>query len=129
MHETGHILGLPDYYDYDGSIGPKGGLGGWDMMDYNWGDHNAFSKYLLGWIDPVVISSGTHQIILPPSGTTSSDNTVLIMPNAVPDSFGEFFLVQYREPGTGNDPLKTGLNKAVWIWHVDSTLSGGGLSL
>ena len=126
IHETGHLLGLPDYYDYDDSIGPRGGVGGWDMMDSNWGDHNAFSKYLLGWIDPVVINAGTHQIILPPSGTSSSGNAVLIMPGAVSDSFGEFFIIQYREPGTGNDPVKAGLNKAVWIWHVDSTLTSGG---
>jgi M6 family metalloprotease-like protein len=59
-------LGLPDYYDYDDTTGPKGGVGGWDMMDYNGGDHNAFSKYLLGWIDPLVIRSGTQKIILPP---------------------------------------------------------------
>ncbi len=126
IHETGHLLGLPDYYDYDDASGPKGGVGGWDMMDYNWGDHNAFSKYLLGWIDPVVISSGTQEIILPPSGTTSSENAVLVMPGAVPDSFGEFFLVQYRERGSGNDPLSGGPNRAVWIWHVDSTLTAGG---
>jgi len=126
IHETGHLLGLPDYYDYDVSTGPKGGVGGWDMMDANWGDHNAFSKYLLGWIDPLVVNSGTREILLPPSGTTPSGNAVLIMPGAVPDSFGEFFLVQYREPGTGNDPLTTGLKKAVWIWHVDSTLTAGG---
>ncbi len=117
---------MPDYYDYDASTGPKGGVGGWDMMDANWGDHNAFSKYLLGWIDPIVISSGTREIILPPASTTSSDNAVLIMPGAVPDSFGEFFLVQYPEPGSGNDPLKAGLNKSLWIWHVDSTLTSGG---
>ncbi|NPV84276.1 MAG: M6 family metalloprotease domain-containing protein, partial [Candidatus Aminicenantes bacterium] len=35
IHETGHALGLPDYYDYDGSVGPKGGVGGVDMMDSN----------------------------------------------------------------------------------------------
>jgi len=126
IHETGHLLGLPDYYDYDSTNGPKGGVGGWDMMDYNWGDHNAFSKYLLGWIDPMVISEGTREIILPPSGTTPSGNAVLIMPGAVPDSFGEFFMVQYREPGNGNDPFKAGLNKSVWIWHVDSTLTSSG---
>ena len=126
IHETGHLLGLPDYYDYDPSTGPQGGLGGWDMMDYNWGDHNAFSKYLLGWIDPVVISSGTQEIPLPPSGTTASDNAVVIMPGAVPDSFGEFFLVQYRERGSGNDPGAGSPGNAVWIWHVDSTLNSGG---
>jgi PKD repeat protein len=128
IRETGHLLGLPDYYDYDASTGPKGGVGGWDMMDAHWGDHNAFSKYLLGWIDPFMINAGTQEVILPPTRTTPSDNTVLIMPGAVPDSFGEFFLVQYREPGSGNDPLKTGLSKAVWIWNVDSTLSDGGWS-
>ena len=36
IHETGHELGLPDYYDYDDSIGPKGGVGGWDMLA-EWG--------------------------------------------------------------------------------------------
>ena len=126
IHETGHLLGLPDYYDYDDTTGPKGGVGGWDMMDANWGDHNAFSKYLLGWIDPVIINAGTHQLVLPPSGTSKSGNAVLIMPGAVPDSFGEFFLVQYREPGTGNDPLSGGPVNAVWIWHVDSTLTQDG---
>ncbi len=130
IHETGHLLGLPDYYDYDASIGPKGGVGGWDMMDSNWGDHNAFSKYLLGWIDPIIISSGTQEIILPPSGTASSANAVLIMPDAVPDSFDEFFLVQYRELGNayenGNDYPRWGNQKSVWIWHVDATLTPDG---
>ena len=90
------------------------------------GDHNAFSKYLLGWIDPIIISSGTQQVILPPSETTPTGNAVLIMPDAQAESFGEFFLVQYREPGSGNDPLYPGLKKAVWIWHVDSTLTSDG---
>lgn len=54
IHETGHCLGLPDYYDCEGSIsiqGEGGGLGGYDMMDADVGDHNAFSKLMLGWIE------------------------------------------------------------------------------
>ena len=54
IHETGHALGLPDYYDYDDAIGPKGGCGGLDQMDSNWGDHNAFSKWVLGWLTPEI---------------------------------------------------------------------------
>lgn len=71
IHETGHLLGLPDYYDYDESTGPDGGVGGLDMMDSNWGDHNCFSKYILGWINPQVVSSGTKKIALNPSGTSN----------------------------------------------------------
>ena len=54
IHETGHLFGLNDYYDYDTTKGyNKGGLGGADMMDYNVGDHNPFSKLSVGWIDVV----------------------------------------------------------------------------
>jgi M6 family metalloprotease-like protein len=30
---TGHMLGLSDYYDYNSTPGPDGGVGGYDMMD------------------------------------------------------------------------------------------------
>ena len=57
IHETGHALGLPDYYDYEPGNGPDGGVGGLDMMDINWGDHNVFSKWLLDWLTPQVMSA------------------------------------------------------------------------
>lgn len=57
IHETGHLFGLEDYYDYDDSVGyNKGGLGGADMMDNTAGDHNPYSKMALGWIkDPILV--------------------------------------------------------------------------
>jgi len=57
IHETGHALGLPDYYDYDDKVGPRGGVGGLDMMDNNWGDHNPFSKWLLGWLELTFVAA------------------------------------------------------------------------
>ena len=73
IHETGHALGLPDYYDYDDTVGPRGGVGGLDMMDYNWGDHNCFSKWILDWIQPTVVSSiaDARTIALNPSATAA----------------------------------------------------------
>lgn len=60
IHETGHMLGLDDYYDYDGLTTPAGCL---DMMDYNILDHDAFSKYLLGWVTPTAVEqAGTYNL-------------------------------------------------------------------
>ena len=58
MHETGHMLGLNDYYSYqpvstgEGSYSP---LGYMDMMDRDFGDHDPYSKMLLGWIKPYLV--------------------------------------------------------------------------
>ena len=56
VHETGHALGLDDYYDYDYKRSPLKGV---DMMDHNVGDHNAYSKSLLGWTNPTVVTNPT----------------------------------------------------------------------
>ena len=54
IHESGHGLGLPDYYSYDyNGDSPMGGL---DMMDHNIGDHNAVSKSWYGWTEPYVVT-------------------------------------------------------------------------
>jgi len=121
IHETGHALGLPDYYDYDPSVGPKGGLGGLDMMDHNWGDHNCFSKFLLDWIHPSTYSTGSSTVTLNASGT--SQDAVVIMPGAVAgNEFGEFFMVQNRYR-VGNDYNASYPADGLLIWHVDSTLN------
>lgn len=120
IHETGHALGLPDYYDYNPDIGPDGGVGGLDMMDNNWGDHNCFSKFLLDWITPTVIESGTQTKIFNPSGT--SPDAAIIMPNANSNVFNQYFMVQYRKRSTGNDPASYPTD-GMLVWHVDATLN------
>lgn len=122
IHETGHALGLPDYYDYDSSVGPRGGVGGLDIMHGNWGDHSCFSKWVLGWLEPTVIASGSQSITLRDSGTTQ-DCVVLWPGLAVADHFSEMFVFQNRHR-TGND---TGWpSDGILAWHVDATLAAGG---
>ncbi len=118
IHETGHALGLPDYYDYDDSVGPKGGVGGLDMMDHNWGDHNCFSKYVLDWIEPTVIVEGENEITIAPS--EENPDAILVMPEYSANSpFGEFFMIQYRKRELNDSTYP---NDGLLIWHVDARL-------
>jgi len=122
IHETGHALGLPDYYDYDDTVGPDGGVGGLDMMDGNWGDHNAFSKMLLDWLTPQVRSSGSGTVTLAPSA--EHPDVIEVMPGAsVGAPFSEYFMVQNRSR-VGNDAdIPT---DGLLVWHVDARLDGTG---
>ena len=125
IHETGHALGLPDYYDYDGSQGPDGGVGGLDMMDSNWGDHNCFSKWLLGWLTPTVVGAqdGKHSLALRP--TAGYPDCAMIMPGASSSSpFTEYFMVQNRS-FYSNDTYYTP-EQAILVWHVDASLNSAG---
>lgn len=70
IHETGHLLGLDDYYDYDDSRGAvNGGTYGLDYMDFNYGDHGPMNKLLLGWVNPVIVN-GECDIEIKPYATT-----------------------------------------------------------
>lgn len=69
IHESGHGLGLPDYYNTDKQDGKTSGAV--DMMAFNIGDHNSHSKSLLGWVDPVVVTGPTRVTIN--SFTTTGD--------------------------------------------------------
>ena len=87
-HEYGHDLGLPDLYD---SVGPgtDTDVGWWDLMST--GSHSgrlfqvlpthmgAWSKYVLGWIEPEVLEYGSRranvtlgQASRPPRGTDTA---------------------------------------------------------
>lgn len=125
LHETGRLLGLPQLWDSQPNIGPPGGVGKLDMMDGNLGDHNCFSKYLLGWVTPTIISGSFPQnltLSLRPSAT--SEDCVLMVSNGDPADpnikYGELFMAQYRKPIPGtNDADLPG--SGLLIWHVDAT--------
>ena len=124
IHETGHLLGLDDYYDYSEYEGPSGGIGGGDMMDYNVGDHNAYSKMMLGWIDPLVVT-GTSTITLSSFGKTGE--SVFIFKDYNNTFFDEYFVIDYYTPDGLNDFGKgeNGLfdTNGIRIYHVNATLN------
>lgn len=48
IHETGHVLGLPDLYHYSDS---QLGVRAMDLMFNNTGDIDGFCKWMLDWVD------------------------------------------------------------------------------
>jgi M6 family metalloprotease-like protein len=123
IHETGHALGVPDYYDYDDAIGPRGGVGSLDIMDGT-GDHNCFSKFMLDWITPTVVSTGAQTVTLRASGLYP--DALLSMPGAVPGQiFNEYFMVQNRCRSGNDTNLFTGSDGLV-VWHLDARLNAWG---
>lgn len=147
IHETGHMMGLDDYYsyDYEYSVSNKNGnadtpVGANDMMDFNIGDHMAFSKYELGWITPTVV---TKELIstnntLNLQSLTESGKAYLIPIykdgstdyNGTP--FDEYLLVEYYTPtnlnqadskkGYGLSRQKMYTKPGVLVYHVNARI-------
>ncbi len=137
VHETGHLMGLEDYYvascykegdKEEKNYGPMGAL---DMMDYNIIDHNAFSKFSLGWTKPYVITDSTT-ITLNPSATTGQ---AILLPTSAGwngTAFDEYILMEYYTPDNLNyqDSFhgysyypKGFTQNGVRIYHVDARMA------
>ena len=99
IHETGHTYGLSDYYDYNRMTSPLGGV---DYMDQNLGDHCAYSKFALGWINPYVVKEEDlkdNDIELNLNAlTTSSEAIVLASPSYNNTAFDEYFMIELVAP-------------------------------
>jgi M6 family metalloprotease-like protein len=124
IHESGHSLGLPDFYDYDNTVGPGAGVGGFDPMDGNRWDHNCFSKWMLDWVEPVVVAGGLEALDLDDAETTG--DCLLIWPSvSTADIFSEFYIVENRQ-AVENDANLGFAPDGLVIWHVDATLTADG---
>lgn len=126
IHEMGHALGLPDYYHYADGDGPGGGLGGLDIMDDKWGNHNAFSRWLLDWIEPEVIGDGPPlpRTLVASGSTLGGNKAIAIFPGLSKGASAprnELFMIENRFQ-TGNDGGSASTpNSGLLIWHIDAS--------
>lgn len=100
IHETGHMLGLSDYYDYDGNSAPMGSV---DMMDLNIIDHNAYSKAALEWVKPYYVDGTKDVTTITINSFTETGDFILVNDSWNGHALDEYLTIELYTP--------TGLNK------------------
>jgi immune inhibitor A len=119
-HEYGHVLGLPDLYDTDGS---SEGIGVYCLMAAgSWGalpgnperptHMSALMKTFLNWLTPTEVTGNLADLVIPPVETTPVCYQVSKPGNPI-----QFYLIENRAK-IGFDSLFRG-DGGLAIWHVD----------
>lgn len=141
VHESGHLFGIDDYYDFHeyegGLIDVTGGL---DMHSHDLGDENVFSKFAVGWLSPYYVTPDTESVTIT-IGNSSLHNDAILIPTTAGwngTAFDEYILIDVlaRFGANGYDwkllsneedhypaPHKNGMG-GVRVYHVDARLVG-----
>jgi immune inhibitor A len=124
-HEFGHVLGLPDFYDYDYD---SKGLGHWSLMAYGlWTGpanngakpvhYDAWCKAQLGFVNVDTIRTNQNSVQIPEVET----NPKVFRLGKNGDVGPEYFLVENRRK-IGFDQYLPG--EGLLIYHVDDNIYG-----
>lgn len=135
-HELGHYLGLPDLYNtvYDtrGEWGDYDVLNASVMASGSWGINpdggfmpysmDAWSRYVLGWIEPAEAKTdGDYSVISQSYGAANQDFASVRIET---QNENEYYLLENRQPQKWDAGLPMGyegasLTSGVILWHVD----------
>lgn len=122
-HEMGHVIGLPDLYDYSRWTL---GIGLWGLMGYGaWGGDGidgrfpshlcAWSKEQLDWVTPTVVTEDMEDVTLRP--VEQYQDVYKVWRDGSPGQ--EYFLIENRQ-NVGFDQTLVGTG--ILIWHIDHTI-------
>ncbi|KGJ86382.1 M6 family metalloprotease domain-containing protein [Colwellia psychrerythraea] len=130
-HEFGHVFGLPDLYDTNGSTdGANAGGGDWTLMasgsktgptrDGESPAHiSAWGKYMLGWIDPIKVN-GTDLSDFELRESANNAEAILF---ENPSNENEYFIVENKNQ-RGFDAYTPGTG--LLVWHIDDDIAAPG---
>ena len=126
IHETGHLFGLEDYYDYN-DVGYWAGR--FSMQDCNVGGHDPYSMLLLDWAHPYV---PTESCTITLNSFESSGDIILLTPEYTGSAFDEYILIElYTDTGVNELDARHSYKRSypsgptypgIRIWHIDSRL-------
>lgn len=138
IHEFAHNLGLVDYYDvtYSGIDA----IGRFDMQSSSVGDWNAYSKYVVGWIDPEIVTElASGESVEYTIGAFATTGDAIVIPGAESlyygTPFSEYILIDLYTDGGVNeyDAARAGFDLAdavgVRIYHVNALMEYRALSV
>ncbi|MCE5240639.1 M6 family metalloprotease domain-containing protein [bacterium] len=124
-HEFGHVLGLPDLYDYGYD---STGVGDWSLMAFgSWGGGgalptqlDAFCRVELGWVDPVVPTSSQINVSFPQiEGNPVGSSSGVIYKLWCGTPTNEYWLVENRQQVGFDVSLPS---SGLLIWHIDEDM-------
>ncbi len=121
-HEYGHVLGLPDLYDYEYDAK---GLGYWSVMAYgSWANNgltpthfDAWCKSKLGFVTPVVLTSNVRNLTVSPAEDFPS--SYVLWTNGIVGK--QYFIVENRQRKYFDSYLG---GSGLVVYHVDESVSG-----
>ena len=134
-HEMAHGLGLPDLYDYDDKLVESTYYTPDDANDHPYMDwclmgyygYGLFSigtdipthlcgwcKKEMGWINPVVLDTGTYDPLVVYNLETTNDSSLYMLP--IDQAEGEYFLLEYRNRNSTGMFDKVDSDFSVYFW-------------
>ena len=158
IHETGHAMGLPDYYSTEvpqhiTDSGQMVGIGTFDMMFNSAGDHNGFSKWLLGWLsdskityvvanaDGITVKRNgvVTQKVTPTDGSSTVDvdlqsfvkegEIAVVSTGDITSPYASYFILEYDRKQGNNDAIQIGnllLPNGLRVFRVQAGLNSSG---
>lgn len=114
-HETGHAMGLQDYYDTDMNVNSQSYYGTESLMCSSTGDLDILSKWMLGWITPQSITED-KTISLRPSNEYPDAALIKTNVEGIDDAF---FLIEYR---TSTNNYKESAVNGVSVFRVNAAI-------
>lgn len=136
IHEILHCMGLSDNYKSTSASEACVIPSIHDEVMNGYGYHvNSFYKYLLGWIDPVILTDDTPPqevklFSIEKDEAQQEPKAVLYIPNEEELPFSEFFIAEYRNgenyEESKNEQLRAS-KPGITLWHCDGTLTSTGI--
>lgn len=136
-HEIGHLLGLLDNYNTTGACVIDNGLE--DIMSCSGYYFSVYYKYLLGWIDPLVLTNENDIETMDsvnlyatepyPNNAESEPKAIILIPDPELLPFTEYFIIEYRN-GTFPSMYSSGAvfvnDPGIAVWHCDTFVNHTG---